>query len=154
MITDNKSKFMKKMQNKIKIDDNLKKLIVDEIDRKIISPHVDENPMVLLIRKNNLICSGDPNRVSSAHLIKEALVSCLYFSDVVAEQIIRLSLNNNIIIGIHDILNTPYTRFKLTTLETILGFIYRENIIEINTYDKIIEGVKNYKIINLKNKKL
>jgi hypothetical protein len=115
---------MKKMSNKVEIDDNLRKLIVDEIDRKIISPHVDENPMVLLIRKNDLIYSKDADKLTSVSLIKDALTSCLYFSDVVAEQIIRLSLNNNIIIGVHDILNTPYAQFKLSTLEVILHFMY------------------------------
>jgi len=141
---------MKKMYDKIKIDESLKKSIVDEIDRRIISPHIDENPMVLLIRKNNLIYSQDINEVKSAELIIEALVSCLYFSDVVAEQIVRMSLNNNIIIGIHDILNTPYTRLKFSTLEVILSFIYGESIVKINFYDKIVKKVKNYKIINLK----
>jgi predicted metallopeptidase len=141
---------MKEMGNKVKIDDSLIKLVVNEIDRKIISPNVNENPMVLLIRKNDLIYSNDSNKVMSANFIKEALTSCLYFSDVVAEQIVRLSLNNNIIIGIHDILNTPHTQFKLAALEVILSFMYKENVIELNTYDKIIAKIKNYKIINLK----
>jgi predicted metallopeptidase len=141
---------MKKMRSKVEIDDKLMKLIVDEIDRKIISPHVDENPMVLLIRKNDSIYSKDTNKVMSANLIKEALTSCLYFSDVVAEQIVRLSLNNNIIIGIHNILSTPYTQFKLAALEVILSFMYKEKVVELNTYDKIIAKVKNYRTVNLK----
>lgn len=140
------------MYGKVKIDDNLKKLIVDEIDRRIISPSISENPMVLLIRKNDLLYSDDINKVSSADLIKEALVTCLYFSDVTAEQIIRLSFNNNIIIGIYDILNTPYNQFKLSSLEIILSAIYGESVIELNSYSAVITKVKTYKTINLKNK--
>lgn len=138
------------MYGKVKIDDNLKKLIVDEIDRRIISPSISENPMVLLIRKNNLIYDKDINKVKLAELIKEILVSCLYFSDVTAEQIVRLSLNNNIIIGIHDILNTPYNKFKLGSLEIILNAICGESVIELNSYSAVITKVKTYKTINLK----
>lgn len=138
------------MHDKVKIDDNLKKLIVDEIDRRIISPSISENPMVLLIRKNDLLYSNDINKVRSADLVKEALVTCLYFSDVTAEQIVRLSLNNNIIIGIHDILNTPYTQFKLASLEIILNTIYEKSIIELNPYDEVITKVNTYRTINLK----
>lgn len=138
------------MYGKVKIDDNLKKLIVDEIDRRIISPSISEKPMVLLIRKNNLIYDKDINKVKLAELIKEILVSCLYFSNVTAEQIVRLSLNNNIIIGIHDILNTPYTQFKLASLEVVLNTIYEKSIIELNPYDEVITKVNTYRTINLK----
>lgn len=138
------------MYGKVKIDDNLKKLIVDEIDRRIISPSISENPMVLLIRKNNLIYDKDINKLKLAKLIKEMLVSCLYFSDITAEQIVRLSLNNNIIIGIHDILNTPYTQFKLASLEVILNTIYEKTIVELNPYDEVITKVNTYRTINLK----
>ena len=141
---------MKKMYNKVKIDDNLKKLIADEIDRSIISPHVKDNPMVLLIKKNDSIYSKDDEKLMSVDLIKAALVSCLYFSDVVAEQIIRLSLNNNIIIGIPDILNTPFTQFRLAALEVVSEFTDGESLIELNPYNDIISKVKQYKTINLK----